>query len=57
MQDFYRLVGGYEEKANRMQEMVWKKLVLDIRGASSVCHKLLRIKIRKEDVQSRSKNL
>jgi hypothetical protein len=57
MQDFYRLVGGYEEKANQMQEMVCKKLVLDIQGASSVCHKLLRFKIRKEYVQSRSKNL
>jgi hypothetical protein len=30
MQDFYRLVGGFEEKAERVQEMVCKKLVLDM---------------------------
>jgi hypothetical protein len=30
MQDFYRLVGGFEQQANKVQETVCKKLVLDM---------------------------
>jgi hypothetical protein len=30
MQDFYRLVGGFEGQANKVRETVCKKLVLDM---------------------------
>jgi hypothetical protein len=36
MQDFYRLVGGFEEKAEPVQEMVCKKLVLDMQYEAQV---------------------
>jgi hypothetical protein len=58
MQDFYRLVGGFEEKAEQVQETVCKKLVLDMHyKAQIVRHKLLCCKVGKEDDQSRSVNL
>jgi hypothetical protein len=36
MQDFYRLVGGFEEKAEQVQETVCKKLVLDMHYEAQV---------------------
>jgi hypothetical protein len=36
MQDFYRLVGRFEEKAEQVQEMVCKKLVLDMHYEAQV---------------------
>jgi L-ascorbate metabolism protein UlaG (beta-lactamase superfamily) len=34
--DFYRLVGGFEEKAEQVQETVCKKLVLDMHYKAQV---------------------
>jgi L-ascorbate metabolism protein UlaG (beta-lactamase superfamily) len=52
-------VGGFEKHANKVQETVCKKLVLDMHyeAQNSVHHKLLCFKACKEDVKSRSKNL
>jgi hypothetical protein len=63
MQDFYRLVGGFEEHANKVQETVCKKLMLGMHyeaqiqciinySASKLAKKMSKAEARTIDVQT-----